>query len=165
MEQFLPDREFVISASKLIYRSPLAGFEYFSVLRKSFSEKINEFLTEEVEAGRIPEQVFHTFICALFWDYYTLILMYWINDDSEMFHNTSQLIDLSLKIIISLIENDVFTRTADLSAFILKTHFLRLTKSTALFDSLKQFKDEFIEKDAPKRKAPNKQMGKNKRGR
>ena len=60
----------------------------------------------------------------LFWDYYIMVVAYWVKDESEAFENTTQFIDHSMGVIEALLHSDLLSRSRDLGMFFFKTHIL-----------------------------------------
>ena len=86
----------------------------------------------------IDSSSFIKFIVNLYYDYTTIILFYWLRDDSEGFTNTTQLIDMSLDIIIEVLRTGIVAKAVDLVAFLFKSHiYSNVDNIYRIFTSLK----------------------------
>ena len=139
LDLYLEDREFVQEAYRLIFNSPLRTFSEFTPIKKIFTDTVHAFITAAVEADEIPEVPFPGFFVNLYWDYGGLVLFYWFRDDSTGFTNTSQLIDLSLDIIVGILKSDVLSKTADMVSFLFRSHiYSNIENIHGLFSSVKE---------------------------
>ena len=122
LDLYLPDREFVQEAYKLIFDSPLRSLSELRNNKKMFTDAVSEFFDVSIANDEIPEPTFPGFLINLYWDYAGLIIFYWLKDDSAGFSNTSVLIDLSLDIISAMLKSDILSKTANMLVFLLKSH-------------------------------------------
>ena len=63
-----------------------------------------------------------SFVSHMIDDYKNLMIIHWLKDDSEGFHRTSQLIDLSLDLLTTILKSGILPKTADILIFLLKGH-------------------------------------------
>ena len=89
-----------------------------------FVETVEAMLEIAIEAEEIAQPPFKAHLPKLFWDYYIMVVAYWIKDDSEMFENTTQFIDHSLGLVEAVLHSDILNKVSDLGMFFLKTHLL-----------------------------------------
>jgi hypothetical protein len=89
-----------------------------------FIETVEEMLNIAIEAEEIVEPPLKEHLPTLFWDYYIMVVAYWVKDDSEMFENTTQFIDHSLGLAESVLHSDILSKASDLGMFFFKTHML-----------------------------------------
>ena len=122
LDMYLEDREFVAEAYRLIFNSPLRTFSEFAPIKKIYTESVASYLTAAVAADEIPEVPFPGFFANLYWDYAGLILFYWLRDDSTGFTNTSVLIDLSLDIVVAVLQSNIMTKVVDMASFLFRSH-------------------------------------------
>ncbi len=129
LELYLEDREFIIQISDMAFHS--SGFKIDSLYKSNilFIETVEEMLNIAIDAEEIVEPPFKEHLPKLFWDYYIMIIAYWVKDESEMFENTTQFIDHSLAVIEALLQSDLLNRASDLGMFFFKTHILSSIKS------------------------------------
>ena len=132
LELYLEDREFIVQIADMVFHSsPLKVGTLYETNAK-FIETIEEMLLIAIEAKEIKEPPFKELMPKLFWDYYIMIVAYWIKDDSEMFENTTQFIDHSLGVIEAILQSDILEKSSQLGLFFFKTHFLsKLEKFSA----------------------------------
>jgi len=124
LELYLEDREFILQIADMVFHS--GGLKLDSLYRnnKIFTDMVADMLSIAIEAGEIPTPPFEEHLPRLFWDYYIMVVAYWVKDDSEMFENTTQFIDHSLGVIEALLHSNLLNRANELGMFLLKTHFL-----------------------------------------
>lgn len=124
LELYLEDREFIIQISDMVFQS--SGLKVSALYETNglFIETIDEMLSIAIEAGEITEPPLREHLPKLFWDYYIMVVAYWVKDDSEMFENSTQFIDQSLGVIEALLHSDILNKASDLGMFFFKTHML-----------------------------------------
>jgi AcrR family transcriptional regulator len=145
LDLYLPDREFAREAYQLIFDSPLRTFSEFRPVKKIFTDTVAEYFNAAVEENEIPEMAFSGFIVNLYWDYAGLMIFYWLRDDSTGFTNTSVLIDMSLDIIVAVLQSDILNRTADMLAFLFKSHlYSNVDVIHSLFSSVREVHDKMM---------------------
>ena len=139
LDLYLPDREFVQEAYKLIFDSPLRSLSELRKNKKMFTDAVSEFFDASIANDEIPEPTLPGFLINLYWDYAGLIIFYWLKDDSAGFSNTSVLIDLSLDIISAMLKSDILSKTANMLVFLLKSHLYgNLEAIHGLFSSVSE---------------------------
>ncbi len=144
LEAYLAEREFVREAFKLVFDSPLKTFTEFQPVKKIFTKTVEAAFNSAVENNEIPEQPFQKFLVNLYWDYTSLIILYWMRDDSEGFTHTSRIIDMSLEIIVEVLKSGLVTKGADILSFLFRSHvYNNVEKLSALFDNAKLFREQF----------------------
>jgi AcrR family transcriptional regulator len=143
LDLYLGEREFVREAFKLVFDSPLRTFTEFQPVKNIFTETVEAAFSSAIESGEIPEQPFQKFLVNLYWDYTSLIILYWMRDDSEGFTQTSCIIDMSLEIIVEVLKSGLVTKGADILAFLFKSHlYNNVEKLSSLFDSAKSIREQ-----------------------
>ncbi|MBN2039681.1 MAG: TetR/AcrR family transcriptional regulator [Spirochaetes bacterium] len=144
---YLEDREFVLEAYKLMFDSPLRSFSEFIPIKDSFIKTVNIFFEESINNNEIPDSAYRNFINNLYWDYTALMTLYWCNDTSTGFTNTSQIIDMTLDIIIQVLKGGIISKFADIGMFLFKNHifsnFQNMNKLFPLKDIIKNAKNSF----------------------
>ncbi len=124
LELYLEDREFIIQISDMVFHSSGLKIETLYETNRLFIETVGEMLSIAIEAGEIGEPPFQEHLPKLFWDYYIMVVAYWVKDESESFENTTQFIDHSLGVIEALLHSDILDKASDLGMFFFKTHIL-----------------------------------------
>ena len=124
LELYLEDREFIIQIADMVFHSSNLKLDSLYDSNALFRDMVADILSIAIEAGEIPNPPFEEYLPRLFWDYYIMVVAYWVKDDSEMFANTTQFIDHSLGVIEALLHSNILNRANDLGMFLFKTHFL-----------------------------------------
>ncbi|MCH9739793.1 MAG: TetR/AcrR family transcriptional regulator [Epsilonproteobacteria bacterium] len=124
LELYLEDREFIIEIADMVFHSSGLRLETLYGQNSLFTEMVADMITIAIEAEEIAEPPFGEYLPKLFWDYYIMVVAYWIKDDSEMFENSTQFIDHSMGVIEALLQSSILNRANDLGMFLFKTHLL-----------------------------------------
>ncbi len=124
LELYLEDREFVMQISDMVFQSGGLKLDTLYGNNEVFTEMVADMLSIAIEAQEIPKPPFEEHLPRLFWDYYIMVVAYWIKDDSEMFENTTQFIDHSLGVVEALLQSNLLNKANDLGMFLFKTHLL-----------------------------------------
>ena len=148
LELYLEDREFIVQISDMVFHN--SGMKVSKLYQSNalFIDTVEEMLTIAIEAKEIESPPFREHLPSLFWDYYIMVVAYWVKDESEMFENTTQFIDHSLAVMESLLYSDILSKASDLGMFFFKTHFLsslqKMTTQKERFSSIKRKLGEVI---------------------
>lgn len=121
---YLPDREFV---AKTFRQAMLAGsrdWTRIKPIRAIFLSAINEMISAAAEVGEIPDQVFSDLIGQFFMDAYLGVMIYWIEDTSDGFSNTSVLVDRGLDLTCAMLKAGIANKVFDMAVFFFKTHVI-----------------------------------------
>ncbi len=141
LELYLEDREFIIQVADMVFHSSGLKMGKLYETNTLFIETVEEMLSIAIEAKEIEKPPFREHLPKLFWDYYIMVIAYWVKDDSEMFENTTQFIDHSLGVTEALLHSDILNKTRDLGMFFFKTHMLSsLEKFTTKKQTLTKIK-------------------------
>jgi AcrR family transcriptional regulator len=124
LELYLEDREFVLQISDMVFHSAGLKLESLYSNNEIFTDMVKDMLEIAIEAEEIPRPPLEEHLPRLFWDYYIMVVAYWVKDDSEMFENTTQFIDHSLGVIEALLQSSIMNKAHDLGMFLFKTHLL-----------------------------------------
>jgi len=124
LELYLEDREFIIQITDMVFHSSGLKMGKLYETNALFIETVDEMLSIAIEAEEIAEPPFREHMPKLFWDYYIMVVAYWVKDDSEMFENTTQFIDHSLGLAEAVLHSDILSKASDLGMFFFKTHML-----------------------------------------
>jgi len=122
LDMYLEDREFVQEAYKLMFDSPLRTFTEMIPIKDTFLKTVNDFFEDSIKKNEISEYVFKGFINNLYWDFTGLVIIYWCNDNSEGFSNTSQFIDMTLDIIVEILRSGLIVKFSNIASFIFRNH-------------------------------------------
>ncbi len=137
LSHMLPNREFVCESFPLIYQSPMFLFSHVNPIHKELTPIIAQFLDDAWEKEEIPTFPFQSVLPDMLCEYMIGVLYFWIKDESEEFHDTTQLIDLSLNLMITLLKSGIINQAADFLGFMIKGQMLRtLNPGNGLLQSL-----------------------------
>ena len=125
LQTWLPAREFLKEVYEQTFVSPIAGYERMQTTRELFSSTVIELLDAAIEADEIPDQPYRELLPRLAWDYMNAILAYWLQDDSDQFSNTTQVVDRSVEIAIQLLIGGLIGKSIDLVSFLFRSHVLQ----------------------------------------
>lgn len=141
LEQLMGDREFVELSLKQILKSPITLLKDELTVAKSYREEFSTLLSELSDHEDYPNIPMQSTIATLLTDYVLGITLYWMKDDSEEFSNTTQLTDLSIGIIDSLLKSGIINKSMEMAGFVIKTHLLRgLAHGGGLLTMMQEFK-------------------------
>ncbi len=124
LELYLEDREFIMQISEMVFQSGGLKLDKLYGNNEIFTKMVADMLSIAIEAEEIPKPPFEEHLPHLFWDYYIMVVAYWIKDDSQRFENTTQFIDHSLGLIEALLQSNLLNKANDLGMFLFKTHLL-----------------------------------------
>jgi len=149
LRMWLPAREFLQEVFAQTYAAPSVGYELLADTKTMLKLMVTDLIEASIEAGEMPEQPYQDLLPALFWDYQTAILAYWLKDTSDEFANTTQVVDQSTEIIAQLLMGGVIGKTLDLFSFLFRTHVLQhmnilesLVKQPELVAAKRRFMDD-----------------------
>jgi TetR/AcrR family transcriptional regulator, regulator of autoinduction and epiphytic fitness len=128
LEILLTDREFVAIARALLDRSPLLMLMLSGDMPGKTALK-TEFLALLTHAETSQEIVpcgFKPSLSSLLADYSFALVAYWLRDDSDNFGNTTQLIDLSLGVLVLALRSGLVDKAMDLGSFVVRSQLARL---------------------------------------
>ncbi len=137
LAHMLPNREFVCESFPLIYQSPMFLFSHVNPIHQELTPIIAQFLDDAREKEKIPTFPFQNVLPNMLCEYMIGVLYFWTRDESEEFHETTQLIDLSLNFVTALLKSGIINHTADFLGFMLKSQMFRvLNPDNGLLQSL-----------------------------
>ena len=123
LDNFLEDREFVAEAARVAIFSPFTSFNNSKRARDIFLDTVKELWNKYIEKRGLDTPLVQDWMLLLFWEYYLAIIAYWLEDSSESFNHTTQLIDKSSEIIKVFVESDLTGKLLDLGTFVARTYF------------------------------------------
>ncbi len=135
---YLPNREFVQIVFDHTYRHPMTSLKALKTTREAFNDLILTWVDDAIQRGEINDQPMLRWISEHVWDFGSGICCYWLKDDSSQFNQTTQLIDMSLDIIVKLLESNVLGRVSDMMSFLIKSHIFKYFDSKPTNDLLKK---------------------------
>ncbi len=138
LEQFLPDREFVALAHKLVAGAPLLMMGDELPGKALLKQAFTEMLEQAESKGEIAACGFKVSLAALLADGVYAVTAYWLRDDSDEFANTTQMVDLSLGLLVLALHSGIVNKALDLGGFMLRSQLSRLLRDgNGLLDLLK----------------------------
>ncbi len=144
-ELFVSDREFVAISFKKIFLSINQNYKQIKPIKDLFRTIIKDIFDAASEADEIPPQIFEEMIFHLVWDYYIGIVIFWLNDSSEKFSETTILTDKSLDLFCSVIQAGIANKLFDLASYFFKNHILsRMGTFKRHKDTINIIKREFM---------------------
>ncbi len=145
LELFLPDREFVSLSFKRIFFALSQNAEQLHAIQDLFEKIVDDIFTAAIEVNEIPAQMFQQIIYHLLWDYYVGIIIFWLNDRSDQFADTSMMIDKTMDLFCSILKAGAVNKLFDIVSYFFKSHFLsRLEGMKRRMDTIKLIKREFM---------------------
>lgn len=145
LELFLPDREFIELSFKRIFFTLSQNAEQINHIQDLFEKIVADLFTAAIEVNEIPAQVFQKVIYHLLWDYYVGVILFWLNDRSEQFSDTSVMIDKSMDLFCAVLKAGAINKLFDIASYFFKSHFLsRLDLFKRRVDTIKLIKREFM---------------------
>ena len=126
LEILLADREFVAVARRLIERTPMLllgeALPGKLALKAAFIQMLDQAETKE----EIAECGFKPSLAGLTADYVYAVIAYWLRDDSEGFGNTTQMVDLSLGVLVLALRSGLIDKVLELGGFMVRSQLARL---------------------------------------
>lgn len=126
LEILLADREFVGLARGMVERAPtlLLGEQLPGkpLLKAAFMDMLEqaESTQDIVPCGFKPS------LASLLADYVYGVVAYWLRDTSEQFANTTQMVDLSLGVLVLALRSGLVDKLLELGGFMVRSQLARL---------------------------------------
>jgi AcrR family transcriptional regulator len=138
LELLLADREFVEMTRKVVGNSPLLMMRDSLPGQQVLKSQVIAFVTDAEESGEIAPCDFKNLLGGLFADYLFAIIAYWLKDESEEFSDTTQLVDLTLAVLVLALKSGVVNKLSELTGFLVRNQLSRLMQNgSGLLDLLK----------------------------
>lgn len=128
LERLLPDREFAAQVRGLARRSPLSMLAEPLSGRQALREAVASFIEAAEAAGEIEPCDFKNLAGSLYTDYLVGVVGYWLADTSDEFADTTQLVDLSLGVLVQTLRTGLVNRMMQLGGFMLRSQMARMTQ-------------------------------------
>ncbi|RYF67270.1 MAG: TetR/AcrR family transcriptional regulator [Comamonadaceae bacterium] len=125
LERLLADREFVAEMHKVARRSPLALMAEPLPARAALRDAVASFLEAAEASGEIEPCDFKGVAGGLYTDYLGGVVAYWLADESDGFADTTQLVDLSLGVLVLTLRTGLVSRALQLGGFVLRSQMAR----------------------------------------
>ena len=128
LERLLADREFVAQVRGLARRSPLSMLAEPLAARQNLREAVASFLEAAEASGEIEPCDFKGLAGSLYTDYLAGVVTYWLADTSDEFADTTQLVDLSLGVLVQALRGGLVNRVLQLGGFVLRSQMARMVQ-------------------------------------
>ena len=137
LEVLLADREFVAMARQLVERAPLLMLAHDMPGKPALQQAFLQMLDQAQASGEIPPCGFKSSLSALLADYVYGVVAYWLRDESDGFNDTTQMVDLSVGVLVLSLRSGLIDKLLELGGFVLRSQLARLMHNgTALTDLL-----------------------------
>ena len=138
LEGLLPDREFVAIARAIVRKSPFVLMRDDMHSQRSLKLQVAGFIEAAEANGEIAPCDFKNMIGGLFTDYLFAVIIYWLQDESEEFSDTTQLVDLTLGVLTLALKSGVMNKMTELASFLVRSQMARFMQSgSGMLDILK----------------------------
>ena len=125
LELMMGDRDFLKPAMRAVAITGLhRAYNDSKPARTTFLAITNDILDASIEAGEFQDPPARHFVGQVVWDFNMGLLHYWLNDRSENFENTTQLIHKSLDVFCECLRSQVLHKVLDLGYFFVRQHLL-----------------------------------------
>lgn len=122
LDEYASDREFVTIAMRSLVDAPLQLFGAMQPVRRRLVEIVESMLEAAVANNEFAAPVHRGFLANAFWDYTVFVVLYWLNDKSAHFAKSTEFIDKSLDLYVTLVRSGLVDQAARLGLFLLKNH-------------------------------------------
>jgi hypothetical protein len=112
----------------LARRSPLSMLAEPLTARQSLREAVASFLEAAEASGEIEPCDFKGLAGGLYTDYLAGVVTYWLADTSDEFADTTQLVDLSLGVLVQALRGGLVNRVLQLGGFVLRSQLARMVQ-------------------------------------
>ncbi len=144
LELLLADREFVEITRTIVGKSPLLMMRDNMPGQQALRGQVVKFIDAAEQSGEIAACDFKNLVGGLFADYLFAVIAYWLKDESEEFSDTTQLVDLTLAVLVLALKSGVVNKLSELAGFLIRNQLSRLMQNgSGLLDMLKLAKRGF----------------------
>lgn len=146
LDLFMVDRDFLDKTFKVAFFALSQHYSRIRPIKDRFMVIIEDMFNAAIEVNEIPEQVFKELTIQFFWEYYIGIVIYWLNDTSDQFQETSVLIDKSMDLACASLRAGIGNKIFDMGIFLFKNHVLsRMGFLKDKVDTFHGIKKKFME--------------------
>ncbi|WP_020591383.1 TetR/AcrR family transcriptional regulator [Kiloniella laminariae] len=131
LDELLENREFVGESLEILRASPSFLMQREFAASKALKKKLAQILDEAVETGEIPELPFQGALSHFMVDGLLGTVLYWLQDDSEDFTQTTQFVEVATGFFVTLLKSGIIGKGADLVSFLFKSQMMRFMESGA----------------------------------
>lgn len=138
LERLRGERAFVAEARKLLARAPLAVLGAELPGRALLQQAMEAELDQAEAAGQIAPCRFKAALAGVWVDYLYGVIAFWLHDESPQESETSELVDLSLELLVLLLQSGLLERLLAFGGFLLRAQMGRwMRRGPALIDALR----------------------------
>ncbi|WP_419901396.1 TetR family transcriptional regulator [Kiloniella sp.] len=136
LDELLENREFVAESLEILRDSPAFLMQREFPASKELKKKLTQILNEAVEKEEITELPFQGAVSHLMVDGLLGMVLYWLQDDSEEFTQTTQFVEISIGFFVTILKSGVIGKGADLVSFMFKSQMMRFMENGQGLSSL-----------------------------
>ena len=137
LQLLVADREFVAIAKAQVERTPMLMLSSEVPGKALLQTAFAQMLSDAEATGEILPCGFKPSLSALLADYVYALIAYWLRDTSEAFGNTTQLVDLSLGVLVLALKSGMVDKLLALGGFVIRSQLARMMQNgTGLMDLL-----------------------------
>ena len=137
LEILLADREFVGLARGLVERAPMLLLGEQLPGKRLLKQAFIQMLEQAEFSKEIMPCSFKPSLAALLADYVYGVMAYWLRDETEQFANTTQMVDLSLGVLVLALRSGMVDKLLELGGFMVRSQMARLMRDgSGLLDLL-----------------------------
>jgi AcrR family transcriptional regulator len=129
LELLLADREFVALSRDIIGKSPILIMGDQLPGKATLKTQVLDFLNTAEATGEIVQCDFKNMLAGLFGDYVFTVIAYWLKDESDEFSDTTQLIDLTLGMLVMCLKSGIVNKLTELVSFLVRNQFSRMMQN------------------------------------
>lgn len=129
LELLLADREFVALSRNIIGKSPILIMGDQLPGAATLKTQVLDFLNKAEATGEIVQCDFKNMLAGLFGDYVFTIITYWLKDESDEFSDTTQLIDLTLGMLVLCLKSGIVNKLTELVSFLVRNQLSRIMQN------------------------------------
>ncbi len=124
LDRFDENRKFVATGMDVMFNTPFSSINEIQPTKRLLSETLDGFIETAIDQGEIPELPLRDFLPSLFADYIQGIVLYWMKDSSENHTRTSQVIDRSSNLVVTIMQSGIIPKVMDLGMFFIRHHLV-----------------------------------------
>ena len=136
LDILIENREFVAESIEILRESPAFLMQREFPASKALKKEIIQILEHSVENGEIPDVPFESAVAHLMVDALLGIVLYWLQDESEEFTQTTQFVEVSTNFFATVLKSGVLGKGVDLVSFMIKSQMMRFLENGQGFSSL-----------------------------
>ena len=138
LERLRPDRAFVALARELATRAPLTVLGGELPGKALLQREMESQLDQAEAAGEIAACSYKAALAGLWPDYLYGVISFWLRDESPQESETSELVDLSLELLLLVLQTGLLNRLLALGGFVLRAQMGRwMRRGPELIDAMR----------------------------